>query len=114
MEPWDTHHQEAHDKAVYRLTEARGNLAEAAGWIGILPETSAHLTAMLEAIIGQLGSVLRQVDRPTILEDYDNRVNGLDDDATQDIITGVEQEADEADEVKVVKVFHLDDHGDMR
>ena len=31
--PWEAHHTEAHDKAVYRLTEARGNLVEAAGWI---------------------------------------------------------------------------------
>ncbi len=71
--PWDTMHKAAHAYAVERLTEEIDTHRQAAGWIRILPETTEHVTAMMEAIGTQLASVLNQVDRPTLLADDDKR-----------------------------------------
>lgn len=72
MEPWLISHKASHAYAVERLEEAVEKVRQAGGWLGILPETSDHVAELLTEITASLASVLRSVDRPTVLEDFDS------------------------------------------
>ena len=120
MEPWETNHEAAHAYGVERLNEAIEAVRQASGWIGILPETSDHVTAMLLAVRNQLDSVLNQVDRHTGLEDFDDEVDArdraedLDDPHASSVLldrTGSLLGKD--DEPAEPKVYRINQRGDM-
>jgi hypothetical protein len=109
-------HEAAHAYAVERLNEAIEKVRSAGGWIGILPETTDHTIALVEAIGNQLDSVLRSVDRPTTLEDFDNGVEDQDRaeiDAMKADIEAVERSLIPKAPKAKPKMFKFDAEGDI-
>ncbi len=109
MEPWETMHAAAHTNGVEALNESIEKVRQAAGWIGVLPETTEHVSAMLEAIGNQLASVLRQVDRPTILGNFDKEVKDFDLGIDESMVADIES----VSEAIKPKVYRFDATGDI-
>lgn len=110
MDPWETNHKAAQAYGVERLNEAIEAVRQATGWIGILPETSDHVTAMLGAVGNQLKSILNQVDRPNGLADFDEEAAERDEDQPIPLL----QPGETAKvTVPAPPLYRIDEHGDM-
>lgn len=72
--PWEEHQAEAHRMAVASIKNAQTDALDAEGWISILPGIPEHTFKLLASIVTNLDAVQRAIDRPTVLEDYDNGV----------------------------------------
>jgi hypothetical protein len=105
--PWEKHQATAHSQAVTAAKSALREVLDAEGWISILPDVSENTFKLLTSITGKLEGVIRAIDRPTVLEDFDKEGE------TDAVMAEFMVEPVVAAAEKEAKVFHFDEMGEI-